>query len=942
MMTRCPHLVIDTRNAKYSVDITWMVWDANRLLGLALTGPEVTVTGASAWILSHLGKSSQVQIQAPTEADPADPTASWPYWLHLDDSHWIRRTSSVTWAPRQRWHQAILLPADVLTPPLGTEPTTARRILHWGDPERWTDTVWQHLNAESVPLDPSWQTAFFTHLEEAGLLTISRAHQWALAGTPGPTLIQMSGLDHLEEYVRHGIRAGWFPIPEGFGPNPETTLDEHATPDDYLLAWAPALGRQLDQLVVPRVQAGAEAPAEWAKLGRTPFPAQGDVIQALSATLEDENSALLVGEQGTGKTLMMGTIPWDLFQRRQHREAYRVLLVAPDHLMAKWQREIEATIPGSQATVIGDWREVISLPKRWAVKPTHPEYWLIGRDRAKLSYGRRFSGVWRERRGYWACPDCGEALRNTETGVLWPKVIATRTQTNRACPSCGTPLWAAHTKELRRMSPMAYLARYATKRCDLAIFDEVHELKGATEQGQVLALGQRVAKKLLAGTGTLGSGFADDLSLIQYRIHPQSMVAENLQHGDLMEVQRRYGRIQTTTHFDGVDETDDDHKYGRTARVRRTQKRLPGLSPLWFATKLVDRTAFIRLDDLGHDTLPAYTEEVQWVGMVDDQAQWYRSAINRIQNLAKEALQRGSSHLLGKLLAMSLTLADEPWLAQTVAVDRDVEPQVWTPPESLTEDRRYPKEEQIVNDILVERQAGRRVWVYTTYTMTHPQSERLAKLCRAAGLRVAVMTQAVKRTQREVWVQQKLAQNVDVVISHPQLVETGLDLLEFPSIFWYSTGYNLFRLRQASRRSWRIGQTAPCLVRFYAYQETMEETALQWMADKLAMAQALEGDLNLEGLQRITEQHGGGNELARALVDGLHNVVDVSTVWQKASVQMPRPTAKPLAPAAPDDLFAYANSHRDTHREPIALTTRAAKAPRGQKPKESNQLAWGF
>ncbi|MCY0877790.1 MAG: hypothetical protein OWU84_02430 [Firmicutes bacterium] len=44
-----------------------------------------------------------------------------------------------------------------------------------------------------------------------------------------------------------------------------------------------------------------------------------------------------------------------------------------------------------------------------------------------------------------------------------------------------------------------------------------------------------------------------------------------------------------------------------------------------------------------------------------------------------------------------------------------------------------------------------------------------------------------------------------MVISHPALVEAGLDLLAFPSLFWCSTGYNLFRLRQAPRRAWRIG-----------------------------------------------------------------------------------------------------------------------------------------
>jgi len=51
---------------------------------------------------------------------------------------------------------------------------------------------------------------------------------------------------------------------------------------------------------------------------------------------------------------------------------------------------------------------------------------------------------------------------------------------------------------------------------------------------------------------------------------------------------------------------------------------------------------------------------------------------------------------------------------------------------------------------------------------------------------------------------------VEVVICHPKLVETGLDLLAFPTLYFYETGYSLHTLRQASRRSWRIGQRHAC------------------------------------------------------------------------------------------------------------------------------------
>ena len=48
-----------------------------------------------------------------------------------------------------------------------------------------------------------------------------------------------------------------------------------------------------------------------------------------------------------------------------------------------------------------------------------------------------------------------------------------------------------------------------------------------------------------------------------------------------------------------------------------------------------------------------------------------------------------------------------------------------------------------------------------------------------------------------------------MAICHPKIVETGLDLLDFPTILFHETGYSLHTLRQASRRSWRIGQHRP-------------------------------------------------------------------------------------------------------------------------------------
>jgi hypothetical protein len=85
----------------------------------------------------------------------------------------------------------------------------------------------------------------------------------------------------------------------------------------------------------------------------------------------------------------------------------------------------------------------------------------------------------------------------------------------------------------------------------------------------------------------------------------------------------------------------------------------------------------------------------------------------------------------------------------------------------------------------------------------------LEELMRAEGIRAATLRASVPTHKREAWYREQLRRGVDVALCHPKIVETGLDLFEFPAILFHETGYSLHTLRQASRRSWRIGQRRP-------------------------------------------------------------------------------------------------------------------------------------
>src|SRR5204862_341729 len=81
----------------------------------------------------------------------------------------------------------------------------------------------------------------------------------------------------------------------------------------------------------------------------------------------------------------------------------------------------------------------------------------------------------------------------------------------------------------------------------------------------------------------------------------------------------------------------------------------------------------------------------------------------------------------------------------------------------------------------------------------------------------------------------------------------GLDLFDkggahnFPTICFFETGYDVFTLRQAARRAWRIGQKQLCKVVYLHYEDTMQAAAIRLMQKKMRASAALEGNFSGSG-----------------------------------------------------------------------------------------------
>jgi hypothetical protein len=89
---------------------------------------------------------------------------------------------------------------------------------------------------------------------------------------------------------------------------------------------------------------------------------------------------------------------------------------------------------------------------------------------------------------------------------------------------------------------------------------------------------------------------------------------------------------------------------------------------------------------------------------------------------------------------------------------------------------------------------------------------------------------------------------LEVLITHPKMVQTGLDLFDFPTLIFFEPENSVYTIRQASRRSWRPGQTEAVRCYYLIYDKTIQEQALTLIAAKVRSALLIEGELVDSGL----------------------------------------------------------------------------------------------
>ena len=338
--------------------------------------------------------------------------------------------------------------------------------------------------------------------------------------------------------------------------------------------------------------------------------------------------------------------------------------------------------------------------------------------------------------------------------------------------------------------------------------------------------------------------------------------------------------------------------------------------------EIIDHTVFVGLADIGRD-MPDFEEIPVPIPMDADMELHYQPCQRQTGHVPVPVPDGRRRELFGEVSP------DTAGLADGTVPGRDGHPQTPFRPRErhfsskfpvhdmpgLAEDRLYPKEQWLVELVRDELAQGRNVGVFLRQTGTRDIQPRIERLIREhiPGAKPFVLKGSVAPERRESLVQQQLEAGCNVLICNPRLVQTGLDLVDFPTLVFHEIDYSLFVMGQASRRAWRIIQDRPCKVFYPHYVDTMEHQAVNLIGRKQQAANLLYGDTSAGGLSELTGANGGSGDLMAELakaIDQDETVTDLRDLFARHA-QQANPTESAWFVAEPEPEPVYAAEGED-------------------------------
>ena len=814
------------------------------------------------------------------------------------------------------------------------------------------DRLFEELDHKTAaPLIPAFRDYVLEELERRGHLR--RLHVISLKEKMDAWVLELRPKDeNVVQVLEDGLKTGQITIP-GTVPGAPDGFEQVKNVTGYLNTFGVTVADRIRNQFLPLFDPAAEPLSEEVlaindciqeRAGYSLYDAQLAVAEAVKRQLDRKRVALIIAECGSGKTKIGSTAIGALHglwasQQGRGTGKFFSLVMCPSHVTRKWVREIGETLPDTYGMAV---RSITDLNRLWRLYEQGDKsvFAVFSKEKARDGYMRYPAVVWNRRKKGFLCPDCMQPIEMelSDDGSRYTTnadqfFFQTEHKKNHKCPNCGSVLWApvnpgkqipwvkigeygwvyrygakahlARTKNesvidqltkiaenpegyfpvkgaYRRYPLSTYIKKKLHGRIDGFMADELHQYNNASGQGDALAELYGASKLFVGMTATLINGYSSGIFHLLYRIVPGLMCKDGKNYRRPGDFDAEYGVVENTYEIkDG-----DYHSNRRTTKRKMKSRQLPGVSPLVFSRFLLEYTAFLSLADMGKD-LPDYEEIPVALEMPEDVSAAYKGAEHTLRQVLKSDRQ-AAQKILSAYLNLLTVYPDQPYDQPMV-----VHPLTGLPlvvPKQLGDfERILPKETKTLEIVRRKIAAGERVLIYTSWTRTDSQ-RKLLTLLRAEGYRTDILTPSVATDKREDWVEKRVKAGLQVLITNPRCVETGLDLNAFTTLIFYSMGYDLFTLRQASRRSWRINQTALRVeVYMLYYAETMQAKAIKLMASKLAVAGIIEGTFSEEGLAAMSDVKDLTSQMAKELTQGIRdNVEDIAATFKKMAIINPQ------------------------------------------------------
>lgn len=332
---------------------------------------------------------------------------------------------------------------------------------------------------------------------------------------------------------------------------------------------------------------------------------------------------------------------------------------------------------------------------------------------------------------------------------------------------------------IRRFDPATFIKKHMKNFFDIAIFDEVHTLKGDTAQGHAMHALVKASKRQIALTGTIAGGYAHHLFYLLFRLDPQRMRSEGFTWDSVSKFSEIYGSIESVYE---ANEVDSEYSVASRGRKKSEPKVKTGISPLIFTRFLLDKAVMLDISDMSSH-LPALHENVVLVDANDSDELEAHKHYNSVVRILKDLAQSGHGMtVLSTMLQYSLSYLDKPY-----GLEPMLDPltgQVMVKPKNFEKfsdvNNHLAKEDKLVEIVKAELSEGRNCFIYAEYTNSPVTcvTQRLRDvLMHSVGLKdnevVILESNTVSSQNRESWIHDKAKKGMKVCIVNPRCVETG-------------------------------------------------------------------------------------------------------------------------------------------------------------------------